>query len=234
MATCTLILLPGMHGTADLFGPFLAALPNNVARCIIAYPTDLSLDYDELVDWTLQQTTDLTDMVLMGESFSAPVAIRLAAKAPSRVRAIVLIGGFATPPWPSWLRWFIYSVAFHLPMPAIAIRFLVAGWQLPGEFINELRQAIRKPSPHVLAFRSNDALTADSSAALRACGCPVLAIHGRQDHIVPVYNATRLLRIRPDVEVHRTDGPHLLLQAQPEQSWSTIRAFLIRHRVYAD
>ncbi len=44
MPTPTLILLPGLHGTADLFSPFLAAIPPHYPHRIITYPTHQSAD----------------------------------------------------------------------------------------------------------------------------------------------------------------------------------------------
>ncbi|WP_228488314.1 hypothetical protein [Caenimonas koreensis] len=42
----TLVLLPGMDGTGDLFAPFIAAWKGPVH--VVRYPTDTALNYQEL------------------------------------------------------------------------------------------------------------------------------------------------------------------------------------------
>jgi pimeloyl-ACP methyl ester carboxylesterase len=222
----TLILLPGMHGTADLFGPFLDVVPDDVRTRAVEYPTDVPLGYDNLVAVVERQTRDETDMVVVAESFSGPVGIRLAARHPGRVRGLVLSGTFVVPPWPSALRWAMRPFVFRLPAPAWAVRFVVAGCDVSDAYVDVVREAIQRTSPRVLARRARDALTADSTTALREVRCPVLVLQGRQDHTVPPRNAERLRRARPDARVTRLDGPHLLLQSRPAECWRLIHEFL--------
>jgi pimeloyl-ACP methyl ester carboxylesterase len=223
----TLILLPGMHGTIELFGPFTDILPADLPYRMIGYPTDRLLSYDGLARFVQHATRDITgDLVVVGESFSGPVALRVAAMSPRRVRAVVLVGSYARPPWPTALRWLALSGIFRLPIPRFVIRLLVAGWRLSGPRIDEIRAAIRRPDRRVLAARTREALSADSSAALRACHAPILAIHGRQDHLVLPINANRLRNLRPDIQLNWMNGPHLLLQVWPRQMWTLIQRFV--------
>ena len=48
MAKPTLVLLPGMDGTGDLFAPFVNAVENRFLVQVVRYPTDRVLDYEGL------------------------------------------------------------------------------------------------------------------------------------------------------------------------------------------
>jgi thioesterase domain-containing protein len=75
-----LVLLPGMDGTGELFAPFLAALGPDQAVVVVRYPTDRELGYAELEQVARAALPVDQPFILLGESFSGPVAIcRLAA-----------------------------------------------------------------------------------------------------------------------------------------------------------
>ena len=44
----TLVLLPGLDGTGDLFTNFVSALPSNLDARIVRYPADRFVSYAEL------------------------------------------------------------------------------------------------------------------------------------------------------------------------------------------
>ena len=79
-----LVLLPGLDGTGKLFSEILKALEGRVATLIVDYPKDVSLGYDELEVLKVRCAAlpDDRPFVLLGESFSGPLAIRIAAHPP--------------------------------------------------------------------------------------------------------------------------------------------------------
>ena len=72
-----LVLLPGLDGTGLLFEPLLRALPKEIEATVIRYPGDQRLSYDELLEFLRDQLPRDTPFILLGESFSGPLAIRL-------------------------------------------------------------------------------------------------------------------------------------------------------------
>ena len=76
-----LLLLPGMDGTGRLFGPLAKALAPTIKPVAVSYPTDQPLGYNELL--ALIETSLPSDpFVVVGESFSGPLALMLAARRP--------------------------------------------------------------------------------------------------------------------------------------------------------
>ena len=69
-----LVLLPGMDGTGDLFAPLLSALPPALRTIVVRYPCDRPLGYAGRTRGPKDQP-----FVLLGESFSGPIAAAIAA-----------------------------------------------------------------------------------------------------------------------------------------------------------
>ena len=73
-----LLLLPGMDGTGRLFGPLLRALPPALSPVVVAYPVDQPYGYAELLPLVEAAAPAGAEFVVLGESFSGPLALLLA------------------------------------------------------------------------------------------------------------------------------------------------------------
>src|SRR6516225_8307668 len=95
-----LLLLPGMDGTGRLFEPLLPFLPPSLVAVVLAYPPDRPLDYAELLPYVEAAIPDGQEFLVLGESFSGPLALLLAARQPPGLRGIILCASFARSPLP--------------------------------------------------------------------------------------------------------------------------------------
>lgn len=59
-------------------------------------------DVDRYADFLASQAHDLSDYVLVGDSFGAVISLVLALRRPAGLRGLVLSGGFAANPLPRW------------------------------------------------------------------------------------------------------------------------------------
>src|ERR1700677_3088878 len=84
-----LVLLPGLDGTGILSRQFVDAIGESVETQIIAYPTDQPLGYAELEKLVREALPRDRPYVVLGESFSGPVAIRLGAKPPAGLVGLI-------------------------------------------------------------------------------------------------------------------------------------------------
>lgn len=100
----TLILLPGLDGTGRLFSRLAEQLPGELEPRVVALPTDRELGYAELVRHARDQLPQDRLFALLGESFSGPVALRLAAERPPGLVALVLVASFHRRPVAWWGR----------------------------------------------------------------------------------------------------------------------------------
>jgi pimeloyl-ACP methyl ester carboxylesterase len=226
-APATLILLPGLHGTAALFTPLLHQIPPNFPTKIITYPTDCALTaaaHYRLIEDTLQTTDNL---ILVAESYSGPLALRFANAHRARVCAVILCVSFIAPPVPRILCYLAAIPIFlRVPLLDIAIRTFLAGFRADRQTVRDLRREVRSIRPHVLAHRVRQMAWVNARADLRDCPVPILCLAARKDRLIGRRSAHRIARTRPDISIHWLDGPHLLLQTRPAEVWNHISHFL--------
>lgn len=219
----TVVLLPGLHGTAALFAPLLRAMPADVPRKVIAYPPHRCLCYRDLLQLIEQQLANHDKLILVGESFSSALALRFAQRWPTRVRAVILCVGFVRPPVPRLLCYLGAPLALvRFPLPAFLLRLFLAGHDASPQLARETRREIFRVRPHVLAWRVLLASTVNAQRALQNCRAPVLAISGRRDRLLGHRAIRRMQRLRPDLKVIELNAPHLLLQTKPGEAWQAI------------
>lgn len=97
--TPTLVTVPCFSGAPwdeQQLAP-LQAYPVRTMRL----PEDVD-DVDQYADFVGTQVEDLSDYVLVGDSFGAVVSLTLALRQPAGLRGLVLSGGFAANPLPRW------------------------------------------------------------------------------------------------------------------------------------
>jgi pimeloyl-ACP methyl ester carboxylesterase len=223
-----LVLLPGMDGTGVLFEPFVAALPPPLRPIVVRYPGDLAADYAGHVEFARAALPRGRPFVLLGESFSGPVAVSLAAERPLGLVGVVLCSTFATNPirWaPRAARVLVKPLLFRTAPAAARLRML-AGRDATPELDALLRRAHEIVTPAALAARARAVLGVDVRARLRAVERRVLCLHGTRDRVVPRRALTELVRTAPDARARLVDAPHLLLQVAPEDCAESVAAFV--------
>ena len=226
-APIALVLLPGMDGTGVLFAPFLRALPDWVTPIVVSYPPDRPLDYPEHLAYVMTALPADRPFVILGESFSGPLALLAAAQHPPGLRGVILCATFVT--WP-------------LPIPPIIARLAVAMGAsrlkstrlfqrlVFGGADAELRQlaaaALARLTPAVLDARARAVMVIDCTAELRSCPVPVLTLVADHDRIIPGQCPALMQRIRPDITVLHFNAPHLILQSTTSEACTQICLFL--------
>lgn len=222
-----LILLPGMDGTGELFAPFTAALDETRPIQIMRYPADVPLDYAALEGLVRRALPMDAPYVLVGESFSGPLAVSIAASHPPGLRGVVLCCSFATPPRsvPAALQGLVRLVPFGLMPWGIAGRVLLGRFSRP-DILALFEKALGGVSPAVLRTRMRATLTIDVSAKLNTVTVPMLYLQATEDRLVPPTAAQRIVALRPGTEVVKIEAPHFLLQCAPQQAVHHIQDFL--------
>jgi pimeloyl-[acyl-carrier protein] methyl ester esterase len=226
-----LVLLPGLDGTGQLFKWFLDALPPEFKPIIVSLPSEMD-DYAALEAHVMRFLPQDQPFAILGESFSGPLALRIAARGYENLVAVILVASFITQPV-SWLPWFtrylLHPLIFHLPVPIPLLRWLLLGRNPPTAVISDTLESLRSVDPAVLTGRTKAALTVDATEALVACPAPILCLGGTQDRLISSQTAERMKALRPDIECAMVDAPHFLLQRAPSAAAHAITAFLGNH-----
>lgn len=223
----TLVLLPGMDGTGDLFEPFVSALNHACDIVVVTYPGDIPLDYGELQAIAKKSLPTDRPFVLLGESFSGPIALALTAlRLPQQV-GLVLCCTFASNPRPLFNR--LSFLVNLLPIGAVP-----ASWFSPlllGRFSTcasrtALSGAINQVSPSVMRERLRSVLKVDVSAQLAQINVPGIYLRATDDRVVPKAASARISQLNPQVQVIDVKAPHCLLQAAPDEAARRVIEFL--------
>ncbi|WP_370682449.1 alpha/beta fold hydrolase [Comamonas sp. GB3 AK4-5] len=223
----TLVLLPGMDGTGLLFGPLVAALREVWPVTIVAYSHDTaSQTYAGLQTQAEQALPPDGPLVLLGESFSGPIAVALAAKHPGRVAGLVLCCSFLRNPRPS-LRWLrgLASIPAPLPPGPVLSAMLFGRFATPG-LRTLLNKALSGVSSAALRARLRAVLDIDARAQAHSLAMPVLYLQASHDRLVPADAAAAVQQCCPQAVVQSLNAPHCLLQAAPEAAAAALSAFI--------
>lgn len=223
----TLVLLPGMDGTGMLFEPLLRALPPDLPVKVLRYPGQDALSYEALESFVRAALPPYAPLVLLGESFSGPLAASLARRLGERVRGLILCCTFVDNPRPALaaLQPLLKLVPPQAVRTRLAARLLFGPYATPA-LRTALRHALDQVAPAVLRARLQAILAMDASAALAAVTAPVLYLQASQDTLVPPRAAQRALQACPAMQVIRLQGPHCLLQAAPVETAAVVAAFV--------
>lgn len=224
------VLLPGLDGSGRLYGPLVAAGPRAFRPELVSYPPDAPLGYGELAA-LLRGRLGAGRFVLVAESFSGPLAVRLAAERPAGLVALVLAATFLHAPLHPALhpiRALVGARFFGLALPAPVVRWFMAGPDAPDAIVQEVQGAVAAVRPEVMAHRAVEALRVDVREDLARVDVPLLAVVPTRDRLLRNDLADEVLAVRPDAEIALVDAPHMVLQRCPHASLARIEEFLAR------
>lgn len=223
----TLVLLPGMDGTGIFFEDFAAAVRPEFKPVIVAYPDDPSLGYAELEPLARAALPHDEPFLILGESFSGPTAISVAASHPPGLLGLILCVTFARNPHPL----LPLVSAILKPLPAWRLPRFIQQPNLFGRFnspylrakLGEVRGSV---SQKTLKARLEAVASVDVSTQLSRVAVPVLYLRAKNDRVVSRAACDHIGKVLPGVEVAELDAPHLLLQTVPQEALAAIRNFV--------
>jgi len=227
MPAITLVLLPGMDGTGEMFASFVAAMGSECNTLCIRYSDDGALGYAELEQLVRVQLPQTGPYVLVGESFSGPIAASLSAAPPPGMVGVVLCCTFLRNPRPK-------LAVFSGLLRFAPLKEAPAGAKAAVLLGQYSTAALRTALSHALAQVSNDTLRArlravqqvDARVSLAAAKVPVLYLQARQDYVVPASAGLEVKASLPAAALVAIAGPHMLLQACPVSAAIEIKRFL--------
>jgi pimeloyl-ACP methyl ester carboxylesterase len=219
------VLLPGLDGTGDLFEPLVAALGPEVEVVVVRYP-DEPLDYraHEAVAWSaLPQNRPY---LVLGESFSGPIAVAIAARLPPGLRGYVLSASFAV--CPSRVLAMLEPVLKVLSphrVPTPMVDYFLMGRFASPELRAMYARALTRVSPGTLIARLRAIARADVRTTLGRVTVPGLYLRATEDRLVSRASARLFERLAPRARVADIVAPHFLLQSNPVAAAQAIKEF---------
>lgn len=218
--------LPGLHGTTSLFASIRNEISANVDTDFIELPTVGDQDYATLTSWLDNELTSGRPRLLIAESFSGPLALRLAELRPKEICGIVLAASFCDTPVNPGLALLPLRPLFMVKPPRKALRHFLIGDDADKRDVTKLRKEVQKIPSATLASRVRAILELQEHDNPSLADTPMLLLQAQSDNLIPWDAQQRLEACYPHASVHWLESPHLILQQSPKQCLDAIREFL--------
>lgn len=222
----TIVLLPGMDGTGSLFAPFISALGSDFNFVTVCYPTTAGLGYKELEEIARRSLPSEAYFIILGESFSGPIAVALASTNPKGLVGLVLCSTFIQNPRPRLKGLRVLTDLLPVKLaPVFIYNFFLLGRAATPSLESAIRAALSQVSGTAFRARLRAVLNVDVSAQMKMVRVPVLYLRALHDRLVPLSASSCVARIRPGTQVITVDAPHFLLQVAPREAASIVKTF---------
>ena len=217
-----ILLFPGLDGTGMLFDHFQRLLPPHLISRVCALPTEGDQHPKALATMLADAHLADEDVMIIAESFSGPVAYELMHKRPDKIKGVVFVASFLGRPHP------LLRLVRLLPLgvypwrwaPAWVLRWLCVGFTAPDELVRKIQEAVSSiPSPTIV---KRIRVLCDLETPEARCSIPCLYLQATNDRLAPQWHTNEFVRLCEDLEVRSISGPHLLLQARPQECSSPI------------
>lgn len=219
-----IVLLPGLDGTGDLFARLERQLEGHARATVVRYPADPKMSYRDYKDFALSKI-GRRRVVLLGESFSGPVSVMIAAERPDLVRGLILSATFLRNPHFGWLMRRASNVNPGFT-PNILRRRILMGRFADDALDKQVYDIVETMPPGIRARRLVEVSRIDVREEFAKITCPVLALHGDADCVVFKGPMARAIASKRNAAMRVLAGAHLLLQTRAEAATREILKFV--------
>lgn len=222
-SSMTIVILPGLDGTRALTSEVEARLCREHKVLALHYPPDLS-GYDDIQAW-LTRALPVEDYILIAQSFSGPLAIMIGATRPSNLKGIVFIASFAKSPRkvPAFFAHALRGVPVQSRLMAWLAQPMLMGKWANSAFTARFRESLSHVPASTLAARLQQVLRVNVVKEIDHIEVPYIYLQATRDRLVPARMAQDFYHSTSAIK--RIDGPHFLLQANPEDAAIHILSF---------
>jgi pimeloyl-[acyl-carrier protein] methyl ester esterase len=216
-----------MDGTAMLFEAFVAEVGMQFKTRCISYPNTTPMGYEQLIEYVRAQLPVNESFVLLGESFSGPIAVALAAEQSTQLKGLILCCTFVRNPRPSltWLKPMLNVLPMLRPPMRVLSSILFGHFSCP-ELQAQLVNAIAQVAPLVVRARLRAVLSVDVSQQIAAVKVPTLYLRAVHDRVVPQAASELICSLNARTDMVNIEAPHCLLQAAPYAAVQVIQNWL--------
>ena len=220
-----IVLLPGMDGTGELFAPLLKYFQGYTCQ-VIALPQSGPQDYSSLTKYVKKQLPK-QEFVLIAESFSGPIAAKLAQQKIGNLKGVVFVATFLSSPNKALL-----SLAKQLPIKILSklpgaryfIKKFFMGSSAEKHLIDQFISLVDQTPVKILKNRIDvmQKLRYQKFISL----IPSIYILAKSDKLVPDNKAKEFRECFNGLLIKEIDGPHFVLQTEAIELANVIEGFL--------
>ncbi len=215
-----LVLLPGLDGTGLLFNELITHLTSHFQVIVVSCPPNRHCSLTELAELVREKVEDPQNTILLGESFSGIVVIKLLVENPLPLRGIIFCSAFSEAPYPNALK-----ILGKLPLnnfpwhktPGILVKKMGLGSSAKRNQIENIRHALSQVNPEVIAHRVQLISQFHAPCRTQVWEIPCCFLQASQDCLVSQSSANWFSERFNPFFLNKVEGPHFLIQAQPQQ-----------------
>ncbi|MCP5536585.1 MAG: alpha/beta hydrolase [Akkermansiaceae bacterium] len=212
--------LPGLHGTDELYGALRDCLPDDIQAEFVNLPSSGKQDYHTLCDWLEEELPVLPKgkkRIIIGESFSGPLAIRFASRRLDEVAGIVLAATFCDTPLNPGIALLPLRPLFMVKPPRKALLHFLIGDDAGEAEVEKLQAVVQSIPSATLSKRVRTILELQELDNPSIGGLPMLILQASSDNLIPWEAQRTLEACYPDASAHWIESPHLLFQRCPQE-----------------
>lgn len=221
-----IVLLPGLDGTGRLFSPLLECV-DDPARFLVVRYQDVPADLDQLSQQAEAIIPEGQAVILIAESFSSLVALRLLERGRIEIGGILFFAGFARAPCPLLLNLARFVPAFIIKFFSthpVLVRLFFLTNKMPLSIFNLYLDVERGIPQEVLKDRIRLLYEAKNLPSIKT-DIPFGQLRVRGDLLVSKRSTADLRTLNPELFFWEVDGTHFFLQTNPKKSLQIIREF---------
>lgn len=207
--------LPGLHGTEELYGSVRERLPAGIHAEFINLPSSGKQDYHTLCEWLDNELPKGEKRILIAESFSGPLAIRLANMRPDEIVGLVLAASFCDTPLNPGFALLPLRPLFMVKPTRKALRHFLIGDDASEANVAELRAVVQSIPSSALSKRVRTILQLMERDNPQLSDLPMLILQASNDNLIPWEAQRKLEACYPEASVHWIESPHLIFQSCP-------------------
>lgn len=218
--------MPGLDGTGDLFEPLVRNLSDTIEVVVCEYPLNASLGYPELLSVAETYLPKGEPFVILGESFSGPIAIQIASKNPVGLKGMILVNTFLTNPRPLLGKIIRVLPNFALTHPPkILLELIAHKAETEVDVASSIQKVLEKITPDVVRARLGFIDDVNVTGEVPKIRVPIFILQAAGDWAVPKKALKPILNAHPNVKVQILKGNHFLLQEGPKKCAEVIESF---------
>lgn len=220
-----IVALPGLDGTGDFLEPLIDAFGTQHPVIPIKYPPELT-QYAELERFVRERLPQDDAFVLLAESFSGPLAVRIA-HAPSKgLKGVIFAATFARRPrpLPALAARILNLMPFRKVWFLRLILFLSIRARPKLDFQALFVAAFQKVPAHTFAKRAEQCLRADVRGLLPNLSVPAVFIKATNEYVVS-RNAWKDFQAA-QIPIIEIKGTHFLMYDQAKCTVAKLQGFL--------
>jgi len=213
VAISTLVLLPGMDGTGELFAEFLSYYDGD--HLVISLPESGPQDHANLANVINKQLPN-EDYILLAESFSGGIVPELLKLNLTHMKGVIFVASFLSSP-----RGYLIGLAKLLPIKTLASlplsnivhRLLFLGQEATKPLLSTFANVIKSIPKQILSSRLE--VMKRQQLPQVTFNIPAIYIQALSDRLISPKKSQEVAYVFKHVEFVDIEGPHFILQAKP-------------------